>query len=299
MRRRMMRIKENCKLYHAGVIVSLVLGVATLALAAAPPFRAEVSGGGRPLLLIPGLNSSGAVWNGLVDHLKGRFTCHALTLPGFAEQPPLAAPSLVTVRDAILAYIDEHRLERPILIGHSLGAFLAFWVASTSPTKVGSVIAIDGVPFLPALMDLSATVDSVRVQAESMRKVMENASKEQRERTSALSLASMISDPAHVAMAQRWAVASDPRTTALSMWELMTTDLRAEVSRIETPVLLVAAGAQFAANPSALAALEQSYERQVAGIARHRTVVARQARHFVMLDDPAFLSSTIAEFLGR
>jgi hypothetical protein len=38
---------------------------------------------------------------------------------------------------------------------------------------------------------------------------------------------------------------------------------------------------------------------EVAGIRRHRTVVARQARHFVMLDDPAFLYSTIDEFLGR
>ena len=293
-----MRMKANCTLFLVGVVVSLVLTVASPTLAASPPFRADVSGSGPPLLLIPGLNSSGAVWNGLVDHFKSRFTCHALTLPGFAGQRPLAAPSLASVRDAILAYIDEHRLERPILVGHSLGAFLAFWVASTSPTKVGSVIAIDGVPFLPALMDPAATVGSVRVQAESMRTVTENASSEQRERTSALVLASLISDPAHVTMAQGWAAASDPRTTALSMSELMTTDLRPEVSRIETPVLLVAAGAPFAANPSALAALEQSYERQIAGVARHRTVVARQARHFVMLDDPAFLFSTMDEFLG-
>ena len=92
------------------------------------------------------------------------------------------------------------------------------------------MIAIDGVPCLPALMDPTATVGSVRVQAESMRKVMEHASNEQRERTSALSPASMISDPAHVAMAQSWAVASDPQTTALSMSELMTTDLRPAVS---------------------------------------------------------------------
>ena len=294
-----MRMAANCNLLLIGAVVPFMLSVPTPAFASAPPFHVEVSGSGPPMLLIPGLNSSGAVWNGLIDHFKARYTCHALTLPGFAGQPPLRAPSLATVRDAILAYIDEHRLERPIVVGHSLGAFLAFWVASTSPSKVGPVIAIDGVPFLPALMDHSATPSSVSAQAESMRKVMEHASTEQRDRATALSLATMISNPAHIAMAQGWAAASDPKTTALSMSELMTTDLRPEVSGIETPVLLVAAGAPFAANPSALAALEQSYERQVAGIHRHRTVVARQARHFVMLDDPAFLFSTIDEFLGR
>ncbi len=277
----------------------LVVSVATLALAAIPPFRAEVVGSGPPMVLIPGLNSSGDVWSGVVEHFNARYTCHVLTLPGFAGQAPLATPSLATVRDAILAYIDERRLERPVIVGHSIGAFLAFWMASTAPAKIGSVIAIDGVPFLPALIDPSATVDSVRPQAEAMRRVLENASSAQRDQMSALSLASMISDPAQLAIAQGWAARSDPRTTALSMTELMTTDLRPDVSRIEAPVLLVAAGAWSDANPAALSAVERSYERQVAGIMRHRTVVARRARHFIMFDDPSFLIATMEEFLGR
>jgi pimeloyl-ACP methyl ester carboxylesterase len=294
-----MRMTPHCQTRLVGAFTGLILGVAAVALAETAPFRADVSGSGPPMLLIPGLNSSGAVWDGVVDHFKRRFTVHALTLPGFAGQPPLAAPSLVTVRDAILTYIDQQRLERPVLVGHSLGGFLAFWVASTAPGKVGPVIAIDGVPFLPALMDASATVDSVRPQAEAMRTILENASAEQRERSSALALASMISDPAQVAIAQRWAESSDPRTTALFTTELMTTDLRPDVSRIETPVLLMVAGALSASNPTALGIVERAYERQIAGIARHHTIVARKARHFVMLDDPAFLLATMEEFLNR
>jgi pimeloyl-ACP methyl ester carboxylesterase len=135
------------------------LALATVALADTSPFRADVSGSGPPMLLIPGLNSSGAVWDGVIDHFKSRYTCHALTLAGFAGQPPLAAPALSTVRDAILT--------------------------------------------------------SVRARAEMMRRAMENESAEQRERSSALSLASMVSDRAHIAMAQRWATSSDARTTAL------------------------------------------------------------------------------------
>ena len=290
-----MRDRMNRRIGTIGACMGLMLGVATVALAATPAFRADVTGRGPAMLLIPGLNSSGAVWSGVVDRFKDRYTCHALTLAGFAGQPPLATPSLAAIRDAILTYIDDHRLERPIVVGHSLGAFLAFWVASTAPEKVGTVIAIDGVPFLPALMNPSVTVDSIKVQAESTRKAMENASAELRGRQSALSLASMISDPAQVRIAESWAAASDPRTTAQSMMELMTTDLRSQVSQIKTPVLLVAAGAL--SNPAALPALEQAYERQIAGIARHKTVVAVKARHFIMLDDLAFLTATIEEFL--
>ena len=292
-----MRHRTNRRIGLIGVCNLLILSVTAVALAEAPAFRADVSGSGPAMVLIPGLDSSGAVWSGVIDRFKDRYTCHALTLAGFAGQPPLATPSLSVVRDAILAYIDDNRLERPVIVGHSLGAFLAFWVAASAPEKVGPVIAIDGVPFLPALMNPSATVDSVSGQAGAMRTAMERTSAEQRERQSALSLASMISDPAHVRVAQSWAAASDPRTSAQSMMDLMTTDLRSEVSHIKTPVLLVMAGALFASNPAALSAVEGAYERQIAGIVRHRTVVAVKARHFVMLDDPAFLTATMEEFL--
>jgi pimeloyl-ACP methyl ester carboxylesterase len=47
-------------------------------------FRVQVSGTGRPILLIPGLASSGDTWETTVAHLSDRFTCHVLTLAGFA-----------------------------------------------------------------------------------------------------------------------------------------------------------------------------------------------------------------------
>jgi len=276
----------------------LVTAAATMALASTPAVHADVTGRGPAMLLIPGLNSSGEVWDGLVDHFKVRFTCHALTLAGFGGQPPVGSPSLPAFRDEILRYIDENRLERPVIVGHSLGAVLAYWLAASAPGKIGPVIAVDGVPFLPALMNPAATADSVRPQAEAMRKAFEDASAEQRERQLELSLASMISDPARVATARKWALASDPRTAGQLTMEVMTTDLRGELSRIQAPVLLVAAGGPFAAVPAARTAMERSYQEQVAGIARHQTIVAEHARHFVMLDDLPFLTKAIEEFLA-
>ena len=64
-------------------------------------------------------------------------------------------------------------------------------------------------------------------------------------------------------------------------------------------VLLVAAGGLLVGHPSARTELEHAYERQIAGIARHKTIVAANARHFVMLDDPAFLTAAMEDFLGR
>jgi pimeloyl-ACP methyl ester carboxylesterase len=275
-----------------------VAASATVALAAPPALRSTVTGHGPAMILIPGLNSPAAVWNGVVDRFKDRFTCHAVSIPGFAGEPAAASPSLPAIRDAVLAYIDDNHLERPVIVGHSLGAVVAYWVAATAPQTVGPVVAVDGVPFLPALMNPATTVDAMRPQAEAMRAMLESASAEQRDRQSAVSLSSMITDPAQVELARRWAASSDPHTSSQLMMELMTTDLRSEMPKIQAPLLLIAAGGLFAAQPAARVEMERAYERQVAGVSNHKTIVATGARHFIMLDDLPFLVSAISEFLG-
>ena len=133
-------------------------------------FHVTVTGHGQPMLLIPGLMSDGSVWDGLVARYRDRYELHVLTLPGFAGVPPLAAdaPFLVTVRDEIIHYVREHRLVRPVLVGHSLGGFLAFSIAATDPTAVGPIVSVDGVPFLSALTDPAATSTSTHAMAERM-----------------------------------------------------------------------------------------------------------------------------------
>lgn len=109
------------------------------------------------MILIPGLASSGEVWTGVIEHYKPNHQIHTLTLAGFAGQPavPLSTAQgsrLAMVRDDLINYIRSNRLQRPVIVGHSLGGFLGFWVAATAPELVGGVIAVGGVPFLPALL---------------------------------------------------------------------------------------------------------------------------------------------------
>ena len=45
-------------------------------------FRVQVVGRGRPMILIPGLSSSGDTWKTTVARYEDRFTCHVLTVAG-------------------------------------------------------------------------------------------------------------------------------------------------------------------------------------------------------------------------
>jgi pimeloyl-ACP methyl ester carboxylesterase len=293
-----------------GIVVGLTLGGTALAGAwsgVAPQttgrtraFTVRVTGmGNRPMILIPGLLSSGDVWDGVVEHFSSRYRLHVLTIAGFAGVPAVDGPLLPRVRDELIAYMREERLDRPVVVGHSLGAFLAFWVASTVPDAVGPIVAVDGVPFLPALANPLVKVADVNTQAEQMRTLYRSMTPEQLGLQTRMALAHMISDQANIARATGWAAQSAGRAAGQAVYEVMTTDLRGEVANIRSDVLLIAAAKAVAASPNRLEALQKAYQAQVALVPHHLVVTAAQALHFVMLDAAEFLYATLDDFLGR
>ena len=158
---------------HALVVTLVLVSVPSATTAAAqtahPSFKVTVTGKGPAVLLIPGLLSSGEVWDSTVARYQDRYTLHVLTLAGFGGPAPVGAPFLSRVRDEVITYLREQKLQKTVIVGHSLGGFLGFWIAATAPDLVGGLVAVDGVPFLPALGNPAATAESARAQAEQIK----------------------------------------------------------------------------------------------------------------------------------
>src|SRR4051812_25987236 len=134
------------------------------AAAAARPFQVRVEGAGPPMILIPGLTCDGSVWDQTVNHFKGRYQCHVLSLAGFAGVPPVEGPFIPTMQQAILQYIRENRLQKPVIMGHSLGGHLALAVAVAAPQEVGPIIVVDGAPATGVLMSPGASKEAIARQ---------------------------------------------------------------------------------------------------------------------------------------
>ncbi|NMO17633.1 alpha/beta hydrolase [Pyxidicoccus fallax] len=287
------------------LVLTLLASCATTAttagtVASAPtpqPFHVERSGQGRPLVFIPGLASSGEVWAETVQHLQGRYDCHVLTLAGFAGQPAIPAPFLATERRAVADYLRAKGLQKPILVGHSLGGVLALAVAADAPDLVGGVVVVDSLPFLPAAMDPSATADSMRPRAEEMRTLMRMQTVEQRSMQSRMALQRYISDEAKQQVAARWGADSDPETVAQAVYEMSTTDLRPELPRITAPTLVLGSWVAMKGRVPR-EAVEAVYRGQYQSLSTGRVVMNDSARHFIMWDDPQGFFRELDAFLG-
>ncbi|WP_457654382.1 alpha/beta fold hydrolase [Rhodocaloribacter sp.] len=278
------------RLFRSALIGMLLLSFSFGAASAVPDedpyaFRVEVTGDGPPMLLIPGLASGGDVWDETVAYYKERYRCHVLTLAGFAGVPATErTPFLKTVRDDILAYMEANGVKRPVIVGHSLGGFLALWVAATAPDAVGPVVVVDALPFLPAAQTPGVTPEHMEPQARQMRDMIASRTPEQFRRYEAQTLPTMISDSADVARALETVARSDPKAVGQALYELLTTDLREDLSRITVPVLVIGTwvGYQPYATREQVAAM---FEAQYARLSNARIVLADDARHFVMYDD--------------
>ncbi|UOQ99046.1 alpha/beta hydrolase [Hymenobacter sp. 5317J-9] len=267
--------------------------------AAHPAFTVRVVGKGRPVLLIPGLTCPGAVWDETVARYQSRYQCHVLSLAGFGGAAPMAgAPTadfLPAVRDQLLAYIKTQKLDRPAVIGHSLGGFMGLWLSTTQPEAVGPLVIVDSLPFLAAVQNPALTAEAARPMAAGMRQQM-SAGKlplaQQRQM-----VASMVTDTARQRLVAAWGQASAPASVGQAMYELYTTDLRADLGAVRQPALVLGSWAAYEPYGSTMASTRAIFAAQYAKLPQHRIEMSRAGRHFLMYDDTAWFFEQTDAFL--
>jgi N-formylmaleamate deformylase len=290
--------KKNLLLI-AGIVVVLFIGY-DLAAKAAPSFSVDVVGNGKKsIILIPGLTCPGAVWNETVEQLKKDYKCHLISLPGFAGKACIQTDQfLLTMRDEIVQYIKDEKLKKPIIIGHSLGGFLALWISSTNPDLVSVNIIVDSLPFLGATQNPQATSESAKPMAENMRKMMANATPEQVKASQKMFLPGMINNKDKYELVSKWGVDSHSPTVAQAMFELQVTDLRSDVSTIKTPTLVLGAWIAYKQYGMTKEMIQKTFDTQYEKLPNKKIVLSDVGKHFLMYDDTEWFMKNCIDFIN-
>jgi pimeloyl-ACP methyl ester carboxylesterase len=270
-------------------------------------FRVQVTGQGRPMILIPGLMSSGDTWKSTVARYQDRFQCHVLTLAGFAGVPPIAPPLLAAVRTELAVYIRAQRLDRPIIVGHSLGGTLALALAAEHPDLVGPIVIVDSLPFLAGAQFQAKTLDDARAGIAAMRAYMSNQTAEQFQASIKAGTFTefLVTAAADHDTIKQWGFGSDQRTVADAMADLMSLDVREDAAKIASPTLVLGTWIGLQAQlkkyavPLTRADVLRTFEQQFAKLPKLHFAITDTARHFIMLDDPQWFFAQLDPFLSN
>jgi len=106
---------------------------------------AEWDGKGKSVLCIHGITANCRCWDVLAKALRGDYRILAMDLRGrgLSEKPPTGY-SIETHCNDIRALLGNLGLKQAVLMGHSLGAFIAIVFAATYPEMVDRLVLVDG-----------------------------------------------------------------------------------------------------------------------------------------------------------
>ena len=102
-------------------------------------------GKGKEILCIHGITANSRFWDCLASALAPHYRVIAMDLRGrgLSDKPPTGYAIEHHCKD-ILALMNDQGLNRPILMGHSLGAFISLVFAAQHPQRVDRLILVDG-----------------------------------------------------------------------------------------------------------------------------------------------------------
>lgn len=263
------------------------------------PFDVKVEGNGSPIILIPGLACSGEVWRRTVDTLQNNYQCHIMTLAGFNGQTPIALDNgyLSSIEKGIKNYIQNELKSKPIIIGHSLGGFVAMSLASNNSELLERIIIVDSYPFMSAAYNPNATEKNVVPQAKMMKEMILSTPDSTYAKQQEMTMTTMMNDPENIKLATKWSLESSKETIAQAMFELMTTDLRNKVSNIKIPVLVL--GSWYGAKDYGITKnmVKNNFESQFQNTPFVNIKIADKAKHFIMWDEENWFYEEVKTFM--
>jgi pimeloyl-ACP methyl ester carboxylesterase len=105
------------------------------------------SGSGEPVLMVHGIGSQWQVWSPMIERLEGERELIAVDLPGFGGSDALpdgVEPTPDALADSLVAFLDEIGLERPLVVGNSLGGLLTLELARRGRARAAVAICPSG-----------------------------------------------------------------------------------------------------------------------------------------------------------
>jgi pimeloyl-ACP methyl ester carboxylesterase len=271
--------------------------------------RVERYGSGSPaIVFVPGLACGSWVWSGAVTRFAATHSVYVVTLAGF-DGLPAASPPLLDAADAsLLSLVKSEKLDRPILVGHSLGGFLSLRFGTEHSNLVRGIVSVDGTPVFPTLAQATAA-DRAKFGKDFAARVDEQTP-EQYQAAQAGFIGTMVTADPDAKRVAAMTAKSDQKAVAEYADELYSADLRPQLPKLTAPTLELAPvptvppayeGPQAAT--ASMADRETGYHSFYASLfpgAPNLTIeMVPDSKHFIMVDQPKALYDDIAAFVAK
>ncbi len=271
--------------------ILILLLLASTNLFSQASFNVVIKGKGKPVLLFPGFGCTGQVWDETVAQISKTHKCYIFTFAGFGSVPAIEKPWFPTIKTDLEKYIVDNELKKSTLIGHSIGGTLSLWLASSNPKWFENIILVDALPASAALMIPNYKGEKLLYDNPQSKSMLEMSDADFKNNNNQ-SVQYMCNHKEKQKLIANMMNQSDRKTYVYGYIDMLNLDLRTEISKIKTPVTILAA-----TNPS-LEIVTKTYKDQYKNLPNVNVLYAEKSAHFVMFDQPEWFLNQISKIIN-
>ena len=241
-----------------------------------------------PIVFLHGIGGAARMFRAQLNHFGANYHAVAWDMPGYGSSTPLPLVTIDALAAALAGFIDELGLDRPILVGHSLGGMLVQRLLAMAPHKARAVVLAQTsaafgsrdpawqAEFLSARLGPLDAGHSMAALAEAL----------------VTEMVGTRPDPAGVALARDCLAHTPDSTYRDSVLALRGFDCRNALGQIAVPALVLAGTLDTSAPASGM-------ERMAASIPGAQYVALEGAGHLAYLEQPPEFNAALEWFLSR
>lgn len=282
------------------VSITLALSLFTTSLLAQDAVKVrQISQKGNPIIFLPHIGCASQMWDGIAKNYSGTNSCYLVDFAGFAGLKPLTSNYTENYVNALVAYINNNKLENCILMGQNYGAYVATLVAKQLPQKIKAVIASDFYPKLSMVLGKDIEENKLNTLVKAMKEnTMAQSDSSFKSYQTQMAKAMNFMDSSYVENFVSWQLKSDRKTIAETLGEQLTDNLLPYYATNKIPTLVFSTW-YFAKNyknmPLSEAATTLNGMYPQAQNITHK--VTQQAKDFIPNDAPEWFIEEVNQFL--
>jgi non-heme chloroperoxidase len=129
-------------------------------------------GTGRPLIFLAGLGNTAHIWDNFAPKFTDGHHVYAITRRGFGKSTHAATDySAERLADDILAVMDQLKIEKPVLIGHSIAGEELSSIGTRHPERISALVYLDAAytyAFYDAAGDYESSLTELRQKIDAL-----------------------------------------------------------------------------------------------------------------------------------
>ena len=273
----------------AGVLFAPASWAETAVLNGHPVYYTDTGVGEKTLILVHGWGGRTTFWDGQIDALAEKNRVIALDLPGHGRSS--AQPRAYTqayFAAAIKAVMDKAKVDKAVLVGHSMSASTVRWAAKLYPKRVAGLVLIDGVIY-PMSKDKAKRQEWLKEMKGFIKPLKGPDGK--KALIDFLNMLHTENTPQEVKDAVEFSVLKTQKHVRMSALDNLFTIEAMDLPPIDVPTL-----ALYVRN----ADLPPDFEAQMRPLFPNMTYVEfEDAGHFMMMEQPDDVNEKILEFVEK